>query len=170
MFAPDLLAVLEVDPHDRQSWVVSAEGKGLDLVLEVHAAGNRHKDFQNNVDRYARLGISEYFVYEPLRSQIAGWRLDGAAGSYQRIVPQGGRWGSRVLELDLALEAGRLRFFHGSAELLDAQELVERLSGMVDEAVSRAEAEAHRAEEEAHRAERLAARLRELGVDPDEIA
>jgi hypothetical protein len=46
--------------------------------------------------------------------------------------------------------------------LLDARELIVRLSVMVDEALNRAE-------EEARRAERLAARLRQLGVDPDEV-
>jgi hypothetical protein len=34
-FAPDLLAVADVDPHERSSWVVAAEGKGLDFVLEI---------------------------------------------------------------------------------------------------------------------------------------
>ena len=29
-FAPDLLAVVDVEPHKREKWVVSAEGKGLD--------------------------------------------------------------------------------------------------------------------------------------------
>jgi Uma2 family endonuclease len=198
MFAPDLLAVLDVEPHDRQSWVVSAEGRGLDFVLEIHVAGAKRKDYEDNVERYASLGIPEYFVYEPVRGHIAGWRLGNPpARAYERIVPQAGRWPSAVLDLDLALEGGRLRFFHGSAELLDAHELVERLSRMVDEAVRRAEEEARRAEEEARRAEeearraeeearraeeearraeeearradRLADRLRELGFDPDEI-
>jgi hypothetical protein len=60
-FAPDLLAVLDVDPHERDKWVVSAEGKGLDFVLEVHVGGDRKKDAEENVTRYARLGIPEYF-------------------------------------------------------------------------------------------------------------
>ncbi len=37
-FAPDVLAVLDVEPGDRMSWVVAKEGKGLDFVLEVHVA------------------------------------------------------------------------------------------------------------------------------------
>lgn len=54
-FAPDVLAVTDVDPHERNSWVVSDEGKGLDFVLEVHVAGDRRKDEKTNVERYARL-------------------------------------------------------------------------------------------------------------------
>src|SRR4051794_33590048 len=43
-FAPDLLAVLDVDDHERTKWFVSAEGKGLDWVMEVHYGGDRKKD------------------------------------------------------------------------------------------------------------------------------
>src|SRR5688500_3391700 len=32
-FCPDVLVVLDVEPHPRSRWVVSAEGKGLDFVL-----------------------------------------------------------------------------------------------------------------------------------------
>jgi len=55
-FAPDLLAVLDAEDVERDKWVVSAEGKGLDWVLEVHVGGDRKKDAERNVARYARLG------------------------------------------------------------------------------------------------------------------
>jgi Uma2 family endonuclease len=198
MFAPDLIAVVDVDVHERQSWVTSHEGKGLDFVLEINVSGDRKKDFEHNVVRCARLGIPEYFAFDVLRARLLGWRLPSPSSRvYEPIVPQGGRWPSRVLELDLSLEGGQLRFFHGNAPLLDARELIARLSTMVDDALARAEEqhrraeeearraeeearraeeearraeeEARRAEEEARRAERLAARLRQLGIDPDEL-
>lgn len=163
MFAPDLLAVLDVEAHERASWVVSQEKRGLDFVLEIHVSGNARKDFEENVERFARLGIPEYFAFDPLRRRLLGWALpDPSAKAYAPVIPQEGRWPSRVLELDLAIDDARLRFYHGSAPLLDAGELIARLSRMVDDAT-------HRAEEEARRAERLAERLRALGVDPDEI-
>ncbi len=183
MFAPDLIAVVDVEPHERRAWVVSHEERGLDFVLEIHVAGDERKDFETNVERYARLGIPEYFAFDPPRRRLAGFRLPSAAArAYEPVLPQAGRWASHVLGLDLALEQGRLRFFHGTAPLLDAHELIDRLSVMVDDAVRRAEEEARRAQEEARRAQeearraqeearradRLAARLRELGVDPDE--
>jgi Uma2 family endonuclease len=169
LFAPDLLAVLDVGTHERPSWVTQHEGKGLDFVLEINVAGNRKKDFEDNVARYAKHQIPEYFAFDVPRSRLVGWRLEAEkARTYEPIVPQGGRWPSRILDLDLSLEGGGLRFFHGNAPLLDARELIMRLSTMVDEALQRAEEEARRAEGEARRAERLAARLRQLGVDPDE--
>ena len=168
MFAPDLLAVIDVEDHERQSWVTSAEGKGLDFVLEINVSGSKKKDFEDNVVRYARLGIPEYFAFDVPQKRLLGWRLGiGDGRSYEPIVPQGGRWPSRVLELDLSLEGAQLRFFSGTAPLLDAQELIARLSTTVDEALHRAEEETRRAEEQARRADRLAARLRELGIDPD---
>lgn len=163
MFAPDLIAVVDVDPRAREAWVVSDEGRGIDVAMEVPVSGERAKDLRRTVERLARLGIPEYFIYEPRRQRLSGYRLPTAAArSYEPVVPQGGRWRSALLDLELVLDGDRLRFFHGSAPLLDAQELVSRLSAMVDDSV-------RRAEEEAQRAERLAARLRQLGLDPDAL-
>lgn len=181
MFAPDLIAVLDVETHPRDKWVVSIEDKGIDLALEVTLRGDRAKDLEDNVQRYARVGIPEYFVYDAVRRRIVGHRLDEASSRYAPVVPQGGRWPSRVLGLDLSVEEGRVRFFHGSAPLLEANELIGRLTRMVDELVQReeqgqlqleaervkAETERVKAETERARADRLAARLRELGEELD---
>ena len=43
MFAPDLLAVLDVEPHERDHWTVSHEERGLGLVLESHVCGREGK-------------------------------------------------------------------------------------------------------------------------------
>ena len=196
MFAPDLIAVLDVETHQRDKWVKSEEGKGVDLVLEITFAGNRRKDLKENVARYARLGIPEYFVLDARDQRLTAYRLERPGGSsYQAIVPQGGRWPSEVLGLDLAVEDRRVRFYHGSEPLPAADELIARLTTMVDELLSReedlerqlqterrrvkeearrrqaerrrAEKAEQRAEQEQQRAERLAARLRELGEDPE---
>ncbi|HVH43642.1 MAG TPA: Uma2 family endonuclease [Labilithrix sp.] len=176
VFAPDVIAVLDVEPHERDRWVVSKEEKGIDLALEVTLGGESKKDLDQNVERYARLGIPEYFVLDARSARLHGYRLDAGNGRYRPIAPQHGRWASSVLGLDLALEGGRVRFYHGSAPLLEAAELVERLEVMMDELTARKEEaerskeEAERSKEEAERrAERFAQRLRELGVDPDEM-
>ena len=163
-FAPDILAVLDVpQPADdeRMAWVVADEGKGLDLVLEVLHAGNRKKDLTDNVERYARLGIPEYFVYDRGQQRLYGYRLPPGARRYTPIVPQGGRYHTAVLGLDFAIEDGRLRVFHGSSELFGTDDLIARLHKMVDDLGARAEAEAARAEQEAARAEQEAIRARD---------
>ena len=151
-FAPDLLAVTDVEPGERTSWVVAAEGKGLDWVLEVHVAGDRRKDEKTNVERYARLGIREYFYFDRTRLRLTGYRLpEGSAGAapraYQRIVPQSGRYASEILGLDLALEGSGLRLFAGNAPLEDADEMIARLGSMLDKVIARQE-EAERLAEE----------------------
>lgn len=175
VFAPDVLAVLDVEPHPRERWVVDAEGRGLDFVLEIAVRGDTRKDLSKNVERYARLGIPEYFAYEPLVPRLSGFRLD-TTGAYCPILPQLGRWESQVLGLGLCMEAGRIRFYHGWAPLPEADELIERMGKMVDDVVEREqrllldlEQERERADQEHARAERLRERLKALGVDPDEL-
>ncbi|CAN5865935.1 hypothetical protein BH11MYX4_BH11MYX4_60320 [soil metagenome] len=156
-FVPDLIAVLDVDPHDRTRWVVDAEGKGIDFVLEVLVAGDQRKDLELNVERYARLGIHEYFVFDRARLRLHGYRLAPAPGperaratatAYQRVVPQAGHFPSAVLGLDLVLDGERLRFFAGNAPLEDADEMIARLGTMLDKVIAREEELTARLEEE----------------------
>jgi hypothetical protein len=162
----------------------------LDFVLEVTLARDRDKDLVRNVARFARLGIPEYFVLDLEGPRILGYRLTpDRPAVYKRILPQQGRWASTVLGLDLSIENDRIRFMLGTAPLLDSDELLLRVSSMVDGLVAKEEALARALEEERKRAEtaeqraetaeqraetaeqRIAAlvgRLRALGMDPDE--
>lgn len=154
MFAPDVIAVMDVETHSRMSWVVSAEGKGVDFALEIHVAGDRRKDLEKNVERYARLGIREYFLFDRGRLRLMGWRLDEGRGGYQPILPQHGFYPSGVLGLELQLEGERLRFFHGRAPLPEADELIATLERMVEGVEQRrTELEQQLAEETRLRAE-----------------
>ena len=160
-FAPDLLAVLDVEDVDRDKWVVNAEGKGLDWVLEVHVGGDRKKDAERNVTRYARLGIPEYFLYDRARNRLAAYRLESPdARVYTPIVPNHGLYASRVLGLEIQVDEDRLRFYAGTALLLESEELIARVQAMYDAAQRRAEEEAQR-REEAERLREEAERLRE---------
>lgn len=147
MFAPDVIAVVDVEPHSRMRWLVSAEGKGVELALEIHVAGERRKDLVRNVERFARLGIREYFLFDRGKLRLTGWRLEEGRRSYQPIVPQHGFYPSEVLGLELQLEGERLRFFHGRAPLPESDEMIATLERMVREA------EEHRSEEEQLRTE-----------------
>jgi Uma2 family endonuclease len=161
-FAPDLLAVLDVEDVDRDKWVVSAEGKGLDWVLEVHVGGDRKKDAEFNVARYARLGIPEYFVYDRARNRLAAYRLDSPeARVYTAILPNHGLYESRVLGLDVQVDKDRLRFYAGTALLLESDELIARLQEMYDSAQQRAEEEEPRGREEEQRRREEAEQRRE---------
>lgn len=170
MFAPDLIAILDVEEGPRDHWTVSHEGKGLDFVLEIHVSGDRQKDYERNVSRYARLGIPEYFLFDPPLGRLYGFRLPAGETTYEPIVPQAGYWRSIALELDLSLDGGRLQFTQiGGGVLLDPSEWIDRLRTMVDDALHRVEEAGRRAEQQAQRARKLADKLRELGIDPDEL-
>jgi hypothetical protein len=103
MFAPDLLAVKDVEPHERASWVVSQETRGLDFVLEIDVSGSAKKDLELNVERFARLGIPEYFAFDPIRRRLLGWtfRTQARAATYRSFprraagVPRSSSWISR---------------------------------------------------------------------------
>ncbi|WP_437592478.1 Uma2 family endonuclease [Sorangium sp. So ce1000] len=171
MFAPDVIAVLDVEVKERAHWSVSAEGKGIDFALEILWSGKSKKDLEDNVARYASLGISEYFVFDRKRRRLRGFRLaQGAQGSarYQPIVPQEGRLASTVLDLDLALEGDRLRFFHGLAPLPETHELLARLGSMVGDLEARIEETEMRVDEERRRVDEERRRVDEERQRADE--
>ncbi|WP_438000705.1 Uma2 family endonuclease [Sorangium sp. So ce185] len=161
MFAPDLIAVLDVEVKERAHWSVSAEGKGVDFALEILWRGKSKKDLEDNVTRYASLGISEYFVFDRRRRQLRGFRLVQGSGRYQPIVPQEGRLSSAVLALDLGLDGDRLRFFHGQDALPETRELLDRLGTMVGDLEARIERTELRLDEERRRLDEERRRLDE---------
>jgi Uma2 family endonuclease len=126
--SPDVLVVRGASPHARDSWVETREGRAPEWVLEVLVLGHREKDLQRHVVEYAELGIREYFVFDVRKHRLLGYRLnDPAVAIYTRIVPQGGLYHSEVLGLELTLEGDMVRLYHGTARLLDPEEVVERL-------------------------------------------
>ena len=164
-FSPDVLAVLDVvEPEDdaRMAWVVADEGKGIDLALEVLHRGDRKKDLVTNVERYAALGIGEYFVYDRAEQRLHGFRLLRGASRYQRLVPQVGRISSTVLGLDLAVFGGTLRFYVGEAELPGTSDLIGRLHDMVNELIGKAD-------QATTRAEQVAAELAEANTRAEQV-
>jgi hypothetical protein len=152
LFAPDLIAVLDVEQKHRMTWTVSNEGKGLDLALEVLWAGRAKKDLEENVARYAALGIPEYFVFDRRRLRLRGYRLTSpTAKRYQPLIPQEGRLSCSALGLELGIEGEKLRFYHGLAALPESSELIARLGSMVGDLEKRMD-DAERRAEEAERA------------------
>ena len=158
-FAPDVFVVFDPLPaRSRDKWVVSAEGKGLDIVIEVLYHGDKDKDLRRNVERYADLGIPEYFVLDRMSFRIYGFRLPPGGSVYQRIVPQFGKYESQVLDLNIGVEGDRFRFYAGQAPIPTHKELQAALGAAVAFAQERAVAESERAVAEAERAEAEAER------------
>ncbi|WP_163996709.1 Uma2 family endonuclease [Pyxidicoccus caerfyrddinensis] len=160
-FAPDLLVVLDAEPHKRGKWMVSKEGKGLDWVMEVHVGGDRKKDAEYNVKRYARLGIPEYFIYDRSKEALLGYRLaTPEARTYTPMTPRQGRFVSQTLGLELEVVDEKLRLWAGDELLLESAELLERMQGMMEQVQRRAD-EATLRNQDLERRLAEAARLRE---------
>jgi hypothetical protein len=127
-------------------------------VIEVHAKGKAAKDYDENVERYARLGIAEYFIFDRTRLSLRGFRLPPPepgrkARSYRPILPQQGVYASQVLGLDLVVDGEKLRFLLGMAPVPEMDELVIKLGSLLNEVIAQKEEAERLAAAEAERAE-----------------
>jgi Uma2 family endonuclease len=159
--APDVFVVFGVPNHLRSTYKVWKEGKGPDVVIEIASPSTHEKDEIDKPVIYRELGVQEYFQYDPLGEYLTpalqGRRLDPSS-NYQPI-PASSQNGSgsvlilqsRVLDLELHLEGGRLRFFNpaNGSYLLSYEEAE---AGRIQaKAQARAEAEARKQAEEARK-------------------
>jgi len=131
-FYPDLLIVFDVEDHHRSCWNVHREEKGLDFILEIISKSSRRHDQVEKLNLYARLGIPEYFIYDPDKYSLSGYKLqiEKDYAHYQFIEPnQTGNIFSSILGLDLTIDNYKLRFASTDGlEILFGDELVHRLN------------------------------------------
>ena len=77
--APDVYVVVGAPAYLRDTYLLWNEPKGPDFVLEVTSASTRRTDERRKRDVYAKLGVSEYFLYDPraeyLTPPLQGFRL-----------------------------------------------------------------------------------------------
>ena len=115
--APDVFVVFGASNHTRSSYLLWEEPKAPDWVLEVTSQSTRQVDQGTKRDLYVRLGIAEYWQYDPtgdyLEPPLQGFMLsDGQYG--EALAPErvGAVWSaySPVLGLNLRLDDGVLRF------------------------------------------------------------
>jgi len=144
---PDDFVVLDCDPGRRNTFKVWEEGNKVPhVVFEVTSRSTRREDEVFKPRVYARLGVPEYFLYDPtsdyLRPPLQGFRLEH--GAYARIGPD---------------DAGALKCEQlGITLRLDERDLV--LCDARSGEVLRTEAEAAEAAAEAAQAARQAAEAR----------
>lgn len=78
-FAPDLIVLLDSSRRLRRVLKLWEEPQPPNLVLEVTSKSTRLKDTVTNLERYARLGIAEYILFDPaqeyLTPPLQGYRL-----------------------------------------------------------------------------------------------
>ena len=176
--APDVFVVFGVPKRRRRIYLLWEEGKAPDFVLEVTSASTRRVDQGFKRDLYARLGVTEYWMFDPtsdyLDPRLRGHRLAG--GEYEELAPFGIEGGERVLRsavlgLDVYVDGGEIRFRDPATgrKLLTLEE-TDR-ARMESERLRRAAERRRRATERAledarSRIEELEARLRNESAVP----
>ena len=167
--APDVFVVKGIPGDRRRIYKLWEEGQPPDVVFEVTSRSTRGEDLRTKHDLYARLGVAEYFLFDPLGEYLQppfqGNRLE--QGHYVALRPaaDGSLW-SAVLGLELHPRGEHLRLFDpesrrwlptpqeetATRRAAEARAAVEAAARQVAEAQVAAEAAARQVAEAARRA------------------
>ena len=138
--APDLAVIKGVEFRHGKSWAVGRTGPAPHVVFEILSEETWKKDLREKPDKYASMGVQEYFAYDPndppLRRSTAqrlrGWHLDARNKEMVEITPNAAGWlWSEQLEswlvpdqiyLRLYDREHKLRLTEGEAQAKQAEE------------------------------------------------
>jgi Uma2 family endonuclease len=157
--APDALVVFGRPKGYRGSYKQwREEGISPQVVFEILSPGNREKAMQRKFKFYERYGVEEYYLYDPDRVELSGWRrvenrLEPIASMHDWISPRLGiRFDLSGVELTIYGPDGqRFRTFLELAELQQRErERAERAERQANEAQRLAQ-QAQQQTEEAQR-------------------
>ena len=158
--SPDVYVTFGLNKTPLRTYKLWVEGRPPDVIFEATSLSTKKQDLHEKRDLYARFGVSEYFLVDPLGEYLdppaRGFRL--VEGEYEPIP--GPELVSRVLGLRLVWQSGELRLY-------DLETGAEQL-GMV--ALAKRAEQAHlawqeaeqRADRERSAREELERQLREL--------
>lgn len=163
-FAPDVFVVLGVPRRRRLVYKLWEEKKPPSVVIEVTSRGTWLEDEGKKKALYARLGVPEYFLYDPLGEYLTpplqGFQLK--AGAYvpmRRSTDSSLK--SAALGMKLVLEGGRIRLIdRATGEPMLRPEELAAAREKAEERATKEEARAEAAEARARAAEAELARLR----------
>jgi Uma2 family endonuclease len=116
-----VLVVKGVPKRRRRNYLIWAEGKTLDLVIELTSASTRNEDLGQKFELYQNtLRVKEYFLFDPLSEYLdpplRGYRL--RKGLYVPIRAVHGRLPSQVLGLHLERNGEDLRSYDAATGCL----------------------------------------------------
>lgn len=153
--APDVFVVRGVPKELRKTYLLWREGKAPCFVLEVTSESTRDEDLDTKKGRYARLGVEDYFLFDPLgdylQPRFQGLRL--VRGAYQPMrLESDGSLVSRTLGVKFTPQGTSLSMVDVKTgrPLLSYADWKERAE---EETVARRAAEARAAEAEERAAE-----------------
>jgi Uma2 family endonuclease len=165
--APDVAVFKGVIRRPIRSWKLGRSGSAPQVVFEIASEETWAKDLEEKPARYARMGVHEYFAYDPNEPPLSrsrsrrlfGWH--GISGQAHEMTPasNGALWSAELASW-LVPEGAFLRLYDSQGQ--------PRLTGMEAEA-RRANLHLRQLEVESQRARALEEKLRSLGIDPDQL-
>lgn len=149
--APDVFVVKGIPKEQRRIYKLWEEGKAPDVVFEISSRATWGDDLQKKWRLYARLGVSEYYLFDPeydyLEPPLRAYRLQD--GEYEEIEIDNGRVLSPALGLEIVDTGVTLRFFNpASNTFLPTRDEVMRAKEHAESRAAAAEAELARLQAE----------------------
>jgi Uma2 family endonuclease len=161
--SPDVYVATDVAPGKRESWKVWEEGKFPDIVFEIASPSTRGRDIGVKRTLYARLGVIEYYIFDPQGYLSPVFQPFHRSGDLLLPVQPGpdGRVSSTILPFSLQVVGDRLRAIDAVSGQLCATPDEEREARLTEQAARLAEQTARMAEHEA----RIAAETRAAAAE-----
>jgi Uma2 family endonuclease len=154
--APDAMVAFGRPKGDRGSYRQWEEnGVAPQVVFEVLSPGNRPGEMARKLLFYEQHGVEEYYIYDPDRVRLTGYRRSGDGGFEQ--VPEMNGFTSPRLGIRFDMSGPELTIYRPDGRPF--QTYLE-----LSEQAEWERTERQRIEQEV---ERLKARLRAAGIDPD---
>ncbi|MGI8553917.1 MAG: Uma2 family endonuclease [Dehalococcoidia bacterium] len=170
--SPDVYVAKGVPPEPLRTYQTWVQGVPPVVVIEVTSRSTRREDIGRKWERYAEIGVNEYYLYDPegdwVHGRLIGYRLRPDGYQPMAELAEGGLQ-SEELGLRLALEAGRLQFYdpesgqrlptpheqveNARQQVENARQQVESAQQQVENAQQQAEYERQQAEYERQRGE-----------------
>jgi Uma2 family endonuclease len=163
--APDVMVALGRPKGARQSYKQWVEGNiAPQVVFEILSPGNTISEMSNKAAFYQHYGVCEYYIYDPVKDQLA-ISIRGEDDLLATITDTQG-FVSPLLGISFAQNNGQLDIYTPEGKKFENMIDIFR-EGEI--ARMQAAQESQRAEQESLKSQKLAAKLRELGIDPDSI-
>ena len=158
--APDLAVIKGVPFRHLRSWTVGQTGPAPHVIFEILSEETWQKDIYEKPWKYARMGVQEYFAYDPYVPPIKrgtplplyGWRLDARRHEMVAMTPDQSGWlWSKQLQCWLAPEGHYLRLYDREMQLCLTEAQAEAM--LKKQAAEQAEEARRLAAEQAQQAE-----------------
>ena len=177
--APDTMVVFGRPKGDRGSYRQWVEDDiPPQVVFEILSPGNRMAEMSRKLHFYdsrsetlcERYGVSEYYIYDPDRIDLAGWVRHGKR---LESIEDANNWVSPRLGIRFSMQEDPLVIYRPDDRPFLSFIEIDQLRQQAQQETQQARQETQQARQETQQArqqaEKLAAKLRELGIDPDNL-